>query len=111
MSIKQLQYVMSLYKERHFGRAALACNVTQSTLSLQISKLESYLDTKLFYRNSRNVEPTQATLDILPLIENIVQSYAQIRTVAKRSVTKPAHTAMTKTALLKHTAIQTSDRQ
>jgi LysR family hydrogen peroxide-inducible transcriptional activator len=83
MSIKQLQYVIALYRERHFGRAALACNVTQSTLSLQISKLESYLDTKLFRRNSRNVEPTQATLDILPMIESIVKSYAEIRKTAK----------------------------
>ena len=87
MSIKQLQYVIALYQERHFGRAALACNVTQSTLSLQISKLEGYLDTKLFNRNSRNVEPTQATLDILPMIETIVDSYAQIRNAARRAVT------------------------
>jgi LysR family hydrogen peroxide-inducible transcriptional activator len=86
MSIKQLQYVIALYHERHFGRAALACNVTQSTLSLQISKLEGYLDTKLFNRNSRNVEPTQATLDIIPMIENIIDSYAQIRKSAKHDV-------------------------
>ncbi|MGB5395920.1 MAG: LysR family transcriptional regulator [Gammaproteobacteria bacterium] len=99
MSIKQLQYVFALYRERHFGRAALACNVTQSTLSLQISKLEGYLDTKLFNRNSRNVEPTQATLDILPMIENIIDSYAQIRKSARHAVTA-------KHAVAKHGVIE-----
>ena len=85
MSIKQLQYVIALYRERHFGRAAAACNVTQSTLSLQLSKLEDFLDARLFMRDSRNIEPTPVALAILPMIETIVNSYAQIRTTAKQS--------------------------
>ena len=48
MSLKQLKYLIALYEESHFGRAAERCHVTQSTLSLQISKLEDYLGVPLF---------------------------------------------------------------
>jgi LysR family hydrogen peroxide-inducible transcriptional activator len=85
MSIKQLQYVIALYRERHFGRAAEACNVTQSTLSLQISKLESYLEARLFDRNSRSVTPTRKVLEIIPLIETIVDSHLQIKRIVKQA--------------------------
>ena len=40
-SLKQLQYLAALYEHQHFGRAAAACNVSQSTLSAGLKELAS----------------------------------------------------------------------
>ena len=40
-SLKQMQYLVALHEHGHFGRAADACNVTQSTLSAGIRELET----------------------------------------------------------------------
>ena len=43
MDIRQLQYLVALAQEKHFTRAALACRVTQPTLSGRIRQLEQEL--------------------------------------------------------------------
>ena len=43
MTLQQLRYIVALDEYRHFGRAAEACGLTQSTLSLMIKKLEEEL--------------------------------------------------------------------
>jgi LysR family hydrogen peroxide-inducible transcriptional activator len=54
-SLRQWQYLVSLAENRHFGRAAEACFVTQSTLSAGIQELESQLDAALVDRTKRKV--------------------------------------------------------
>ena len=54
-SLKQLQYLVALYEHRHFGRAAEACNVTQSTLSAGLKELEATLRLQLVERTRRIV--------------------------------------------------------
>ena len=51
--IDKLEYLMALARERHFGRAAEACGVTQPTLSAGIKQLESELGVLLVQRGSR----------------------------------------------------------
>jgi len=58
ISLVQLEYLVALDKHRHFIRAAEACFVTQPTLSMQIKKLESELDVKLFDRSRQPIIPT-----------------------------------------------------
>jgi len=58
ISLVQLEYLVALDKHRHFIRAAEACYVTQPTLSMQIKKLESELDVKLFDRSRQPIIPT-----------------------------------------------------
>ena len=41
-TLKQLQYLVSLHEHGHFGRAAEACYVSQSTLSAGLRDLEAY---------------------------------------------------------------------
>lgn len=53
MVIRQLQYLVTLARERHFGRAAAACNVTQPTLSAGIRHLEAELGVPLVERGQR----------------------------------------------------------
>lgn len=57
-TIKQLRYLVTLVDEGHFGRAAEACFVTQSTLSAGIAELENLLGLTLFERTKRQVMPT-----------------------------------------------------
>jgi DNA-binding transcriptional LysR family regulator len=51
--IQQLEYLVALARERHFGRAASACHVSQPTLSVAIRKLEHELDVVIVLRGQR----------------------------------------------------------
>lgn len=58
MTLQQLEYIVTLYRLRHFGRAAEQCGVTQPTLSSMVQKLEDELGVKLFERSAQAVVPT-----------------------------------------------------
>ena len=51
--IDKLEFFIALARERHFGRAAEACGVTQPTLSAGIKQLEDTLGVMLVQRGSR----------------------------------------------------------
>ncbi|KQT61576.1 LysR family transcriptional regulator [Methylobacterium sp. Leaf456] len=55
LSLRDLEYVVALADEGHFGRAAERCNVSQPTLSVQVRKLENTLGLALFERSNRGV--------------------------------------------------------
>ncbi|MFN7177701.1 MAG: hydrogen peroxide-inducible genes activator [Thermaurantiacus sp.] len=57
-TVKQLQYLVALHTHQHFGRAAEACFVSQSTLSAGLRELESLLGQTLVERNRRVVRFT-----------------------------------------------------
>ena len=57
-SLKQLQYLVALRRYGHFGRAADACFVTQSTLSAGLRELEALLGVTLVERTRRLVRFT-----------------------------------------------------
>ena len=58
MNIRDLKYVVAVADERHFGRAANKCHVSQPALSGQIRKLEDTLGVALFERTNRSVRIT-----------------------------------------------------
>ncbi len=72
-SIRQLQYFLAVVEQRHFGRAAKACFVTQSTLSVGIQELESILGIQLLERNKRNVMPTPLGLTLADTARQILE--------------------------------------
>jgi LysR family hydrogen peroxide-inducible transcriptional activator len=84
VSLTELRYAVATADERHFGRAARACSVTQPTLSAQIQKLEKTLGVKLFERTSKSVHLTpvgeevvaqaRLVLDATEKIADVVQS-------------------------------------
>ncbi len=51
--IDKLEFFMALARERHFGRAAEECGVTQPTLSAGIKQLEDILGVMLVQRGTR----------------------------------------------------------
>jgi DNA-binding transcriptional LysR family regulator len=53
VAIQQLEYLVALARERHFGRAASACHVSQPTLSIAIRRLEHELDVVIVLRGQR----------------------------------------------------------
>lgn len=57
-TFRQLRYLTALADERHFGRAAAACHVTQPALSMQIRELETELDLILVERGRGGVRLT-----------------------------------------------------
>ncbi|MFG6668239.1 hydrogen peroxide-inducible genes activator [Halomonas sp. HNIBRBA4712] len=65
MTLTELRYIVTLAQERHFGRAAERCHVSQPTLSVAVKKLEDELDTPLFERS-------KSTVQVTPLGEKII---------------------------------------
>jgi DNA-binding transcriptional LysR family regulator len=55
VDLRQLQYLAALAREKHFTRAAQACNITQPTLSGRIRQLEQELGVPLLERGQRYV--------------------------------------------------------
>jgi len=51
--IERLEFILALARERHFGRAAQFCNVSQQTLSAGVKQLEERLGVMLVQRGSR----------------------------------------------------------
>jgi LysR family hydrogen peroxide-inducible transcriptional activator len=80
-SPQQLRYLVALAESHHFGRAALACAVTQSTLSAGILALERQLDTHILDRAAgRHVVFTPLGLD---LVERSRTALAALEAVAE----------------------------
>ncbi|MBN9309897.1 hydrogen peroxide-inducible genes activator [Devosia sp.] len=58
VSLRQMQYAVTLAETGHFGRAADRCHVTQPALSQQIRQLEEACGSALFDRLGKSVRPT-----------------------------------------------------
>ena len=84
MTLTELRYVVALARERHFGRAAEACFVSQPTLSVAIKKLEEELDVKIFERASSEVGVTPLGEEIVRQAQEVLVLAAAIKETAKR---------------------------
>jgi LysR family hydrogen peroxide-inducible transcriptional activator len=72
-TLKQLQYLVALRNHGHFGRAADACFVTQSTLSAGIKELESLIGVMLVERTRRVVRFTPLGLRVAEKAQRILR--------------------------------------
>ena len=92
MTLQELKYLVALADHGHFGRAAEACFITQSTLSTQIKKLEDFLGVTLFDRSLKRVTPTPIGQEILQAARSIVEESERIRELAKHAQDPMART-------------------
>ncbi|HKE92923.1 MAG TPA: LysR family transcriptional regulator [Povalibacter sp.] len=94
MSIRALRYLIALADCLSFTRAAERCSVTQSTLSIQLRKLEEYLGVTLFERNRAHVALTVDGQQLLRFARVAVRAadrmvIASRAAQRRRSVAKP----------------------
>jgi LysR family hydrogen peroxide-inducible transcriptional activator len=85
MTLTELRYVVALSQERHFGRAAQKCFVTQPTLSLALAKLEDELGVRLFERNKNEVLVTATGAEIVEQARRVLDEVGKIQSLAKGS--------------------------
>lgn len=78
MTLQQLRYIVAIDNHRHFGRAAEACGLTQSTLSLMVRKMEDELDVKIFDRDAYPVAPTDIGRKIIDQAKVVLYNAEQI---------------------------------
>jgi LysR family hydrogen peroxide-inducible transcriptional activator len=82
-TLKQLQYLIALRDHGHFGRAADACFVTQSTLSAGLRELESLLGVMLVERTRRVVRFTPLGLRIAEKGQRVLREAEELAAMAK----------------------------
>ena len=84
MTLTELRYLVAVAREKHFGRAAEACFVSQPTLSVAIKKLEEELDLRIFERGGSEVGVTPLGETIVRQAQVVLEQAAQIKELAKR---------------------------
>ncbi len=83
MTLTELRYIVAVARERHFGRAAEACFVSQPTLSVAIKKLEDELDLKIFERGGTEVSVTPLGEQVVRQAQVVIEQAAAIKEIAK----------------------------
>ncbi|MGB3070531.1 MAG: LysR substrate-binding domain-containing protein [Ottowia sp.] len=84
MTLTELKYIVAVAREKHFGKAAEACFVSQPTLSVAIKKLEDELELKLFERSAGEVTVTPLGEEIVRQAQSVLEQAAEIKEIAKR---------------------------
>ena len=100
MTLQQLRYIVAIDTYRSFGKAAEACGLTQSTLSLMVKKMEEELDVRLFNRDAHPVAPTEIgrkVIDQAKVVLYNVEQIAQMTRAEKESLAGPLRIALIST--------------
>ena len=83
VNLRDLRYLVALADERHFGKAAERCYVSQPTLSAQVRKLEEYLGVPLVERQPKRISITPAGEKIVERARRLLQEADAIVELAK----------------------------
>lgn len=84
ITLRQLEFALAVAKYQHFKRAAEACNISQSALSLGIAELEKQLDVQIFERNNKQVLITPIGEEILEWARRI---FSEVNDLVTRTQT------------------------
>ena len=82
MTLTELRYILAVARERHFGRAAEYCHVSQPSLSVAVKKLEDELQVKIFERRSNDVTLTPTGAAIVEEAKQILARCDKLRECA-----------------------------
>lgn len=83
MNIQQLEYIIAVDNQRHFGKAAEICHITQPTLSMMIQKLEEELGIQIFDRSKHPIEPTSVGKQVIEQAIITLKHIRQIKEVVE----------------------------
>lgn len=82
-TLRQLRYLVAVVDRCHFGQAASACNVSQSTLSAGIQELEDLLGATLLERTKRTVVPTPLGRDLAERARGLLSGAEELVDLAR----------------------------
>jgi LysR family hydrogen peroxide-inducible transcriptional activator len=84
MTLTELRYIVAVARERHFGRAAEACFVSQPTLSVAVKKLEDELGAPLFERSQSEVTVTSVGTEVVAQAQRVLEQAGVIKELVKQ---------------------------
>jgi LysR family hydrogen peroxide-inducible transcriptional activator len=84
MTLNELRYAVAVARERHFGRAAEACFVSQPTLSVAVRKLEDELGLSLFERGAGEVSLTPGGERIVAQAQRVLEEADELKSLARQ---------------------------
>lgn len=84
MTLTELKYVVAVARERHFGRAAESCFVSQPTLSVGIRKLEEDLGVSIFERGGADIKLTPIGEQVVRQAYKILDECHLLRSIAEQ---------------------------
>ncbi|GGY02861.1 LysR substrate-binding domain-containing protein [Paludibacterium paludis] len=82
MTLTELRYIVAVAREKHFGRAAQSCFVSQPTLSIAIKKLEDELAVTLFERGGPEIAVTEIGERIIEQAQRVLEEADAIKRLA-----------------------------
>ena len=82
-SFRHLKHLAAVADYGHFGRAAAACYVTQSTMSASIKELENVLEAALVDRTKRQVVLTPLGLETVERARGIIDAVEELARAAR----------------------------
>jgi LysR family hydrogen peroxide-inducible transcriptional activator len=85
MTLTELRYIVAVARERHFGRAAEACFVSQPTLSVAVRKLEDELGVQIFERAPGELAITPAGSRVIEQAQRVLEEADKVKAIAKSS--------------------------
>ncbi len=83
MTLNELRYAVAVARERHFGRAAEGCFVSQPTLSVAVRKLEDELGITLFERGPGEVTVTAVGQQVVEQAQRVLEEADAVRRIAR----------------------------
>ncbi|MDE5418435.1 hydrogen peroxide-inducible genes activator [Labilibaculum sp. DW002] len=83
VTLTQLEYIVAVDTHRHFATAADSCFITQPTLSMQIKKLEEFLDVTIFDRSKQPIIPTDVGIQIIEQARIILGEAKKVDEIVK----------------------------
>ncbi len=83
MTLTEMRYIVALARERHFGKAAEACHVSQPTLSVALKKVEGQLGAALFERTAAEVRITALGERIVAQAKRVLDEAVVLEEIAE----------------------------
>jgi len=82
MTLTELRYIIAVARERHFGRAAESCFVSQPTLSMAVKKLEDELGVSIFERNKNEIAITPIGQRVAEQAQRVLEEADKLKQIS-----------------------------